>query len=368
MRSAAAITILALAACAAPATDETASTPEAVARGAASSVDTMYLAEELRIGATDGDELGSIAGLAVDVAGHVWVLDGKSRHIRIYSAEGTLIRTAGRPGAGPGELAQPAALLARPDGTIWIDDPGNARMVVMDTSGRLVTNHAFARGCMQARPWPATVDRLGRFVGLGGADCDMVVRWDSTFHEVTRASAPRDPRPPREIRMPGGSATVPFTGEVLWHPAADTTIWALQTDRYRLSRLSLAGDTIRSAEIPFERTRLSEADRALADEFFEELKQEGVVADRSILPRDKPAAVSFFVAPDGTLWVERYTEPDQLGRRWDIVDSASLRTRAVVMSAVPISRFPVPVVRGNRVIAATVDSLGAPHVVVLRRK
>lgn len=328
--------------------------------------DTVRLEEEQRIGHRPDDEFGSVAGLALDALGRLWVLDGKSRQIRIHSADGSLVRAVGRQGAGPGEFAQPASLLAHDDGTVWVDDPGNARVVVMDTAGRVLQQHVLARGCMQARPWPAVVNQHKHYVSVGGANCDMVVRWDHSFTEVARVSAPRDPRPPREIRTPFGSASIPFTGEVLWHPAADSTLWALQTDSYRLSRLTFLGDTIRLADIPFERTSLSAADRQLADAFFDELKSEGVVADRSLLPRDKLAAVSFFVAPDGHLWVERYTEPDQLGHRWDIIDSAALRRRAVVVSDVPLSRFPVPLVYADRVIAATTDSLGAPQVVMLR--
>jgi hypothetical protein len=232
----------------------------------------------------------------------------------------------------------------------------------------VLANHIVASYCAQAQPWPASIDLPGRYVAVGGVNCDLIVRWDTAFAEDLRVGAPRDPRPPREIRAPWGSVTPPFAPEVLWQPAADTSVWALQTDTYRLSRLTLRGDTIRSALVRFERARLSSADFALADEFLRELRDEGVVVDRSLLPSHKPAAVSFFVAPDGALWVERYTEPDDLGHRWDVVDSATLSVRAVVRSPVPISRFPVPQLRGDRVIAATIDSLGAPQVVVLRRR
>lgn len=350
------------------ATESTTENTAPVTQGDIGSPDTIHLEEELRIGHRSDDAFGSVVGLALDAFGRVWVLEGTARQIKIYSADGSLVRIVGRQGAGPGEFAQPAALLARDNGTVWVDDPGNARVVVMDSGGRVLQQHVFARGCMQARPWPAIVNQQGHYVSVGGADCDMVVRWDRTFTEIARRAAPRDSRPPREIRTPWGSASIPFTGEVLWHPAADSTLWSLQTDNYRIARLSFQGDTTQQAEVPFTRTRLSTADRALADEFFDELKRDGVVADRSLLPRDKPAAVSFFVALDGHLWVERYTEPDQLGQRWDIIDSEALRRRAVVVSDVPLNRFPVPIVYANRVVAATTDSLGAPHVVVLRQR
>lgn len=330
--------------------------------------DTVQLELERYLGGHGGDQFGSVRGIAVDGAARVWVLDGKDRTIRIYGHDGEYRRTIGRRGGGPGELEQPAALLTLEDGRLLLDDPGNTRLVVLDTSGNVLANHVVASYCAQAQPWPASLDLRGRYVAVGGVNCDLVVRWDTTFAEDVRVAAPRDPRPPQEIRAPWGSVTPPFAPEVLWQPAADTSIWALQTDTYRLSRLTLRGDTIRSALVRFERARLSSADLAMADQFLSELRGEGVVVDRSVLPSHKPAAVSFFVAPDGALWVERYTEPDDLGHRWDVVDSATLSVRAVVWSPVPISRFPVPRLHRDRVIAATIDSLGAPQVVVLRRR
>lgn len=280
---------LALAACAGPESRSTADS-----RADAMAVDTVYLDEVMRLGADTSEAFGSVRAIAVNAAGLLWVLDGPTREIRVFGENGALVRRVGRSGAGPGEFAQPAALVASSTGHVWIDDPGNARIVAMDTAGRVVGNHAVARGCMQARPWPAAVDAANRYVSVGGADCDLVVRWDSAFRELERAAAPRDARPPQDIETPSGSASIPFAGEVLWHPAADTTIWALRTDDYRITRLTFRGDTVRSAEVPFERARLSEADRAPADEFFAELAREGVVVDRSVLPRDKPATVSFF--------------------------------------------------------------------------
>lgn len=321
----------------------------------------------LRIGDSTGvlpHGFGTVRGLAVDAAGRLWVLDGRAMEIAVFDSAGRFVRRIGRRGSGPGEYQQPAALLSAPDGTIWVDDPGNARLTALDTAGRPLRMTTVPRACLQARPWPATFDGSGRYIGIGGADCHLVVRFDTAFVEERRAAAPIDPRPPRVLATRAGTVALPFTGEVVWRPARDTTLWALQTDSYRLSRLSLSGDTLLTRRVPFDREPLSPADRALAQAFLAEAAKDGAQTQNVSLPSTRPAAVAFFIADDGMLWVERYTDPDRLGTRWEVIDPRSVTRRRTVVSDVPLARFPTPVVRGTRVYAAVEDSLGTPQVAV----
>jgi hypothetical protein len=322
-----------------------------------------------RIGDVSGEPpsgFGSIRGLAVDATDRLWVLDGKALHVVVLDRHGRPVRVIGRPGSGPGEFRQPAALLRDANDLIWIDDPGNARLVQLDSGGRVAQTRVLPRVCMQARPWPARFDTMRRYIGIGGADCHLVVRFDTQFVEEHRAEAPVDRRPLRLIQTRSGSVAVPFAGDVVWHPGRDSTVWALQTDCYRISELSLDGDTLRSQVIPFEREPLSAADKALAFQFLDEAAKDGADTRSVSLPSTKPAAVSFFIADDGMIWVERYTEPDQLGTLWEIIDPVSLRRTQAIRSPVPLARFPTPVVRSRRVYAATEDSAGIPQVAVLR--
>jgi hypothetical protein len=63
--------------------------------------------------------LADIEAVVVDDAGFSYVLDGLYRHVLVYDQEGTLQRTIGGPGSGPGELARPQSLGIIGD-TVWV--------------------------------------------------------------------------------------------------------------------------------------------------------------------------------------------------------------------------------------------------------
>lgn len=62
------------------------------------------LEEVLSIGGPDGDKLLMWVGLAVDEDGSLFVTDAMDYAIKVFNAQGTLLRKAGRPGSGPGEF------------------------------------------------------------------------------------------------------------------------------------------------------------------------------------------------------------------------------------------------------------------------
>ena len=77
------------------------------------------LVPETSVGELDGPEeyiFGSIGAIAVDDDHNMYVLDEQARHVRVYDADGTYLRTLGRAGVGrvsstcPSESRFPAAV------------------------------------------------------------------------------------------------------------------------------------------------------------------------------------------------------------------------------------------------------------------
>jgi hypothetical protein len=78
--------------------------------------------------------------MAVSSDGNIYVLDDQAFTVRVFDAAGKHVRSFGRSGGGPGELAQPGGMLFLPDGRLVVRDPGNARMNVYSPDGKSVGN------------------------------------------------------------------------------------------------------------------------------------------------------------------------------------------------------------------------------------
>ena len=82
-------------------------------------VENVVTGEDSQLG-----PISRIAGLAVDKAGVIYVLDGIDRNIKVFDARGTLSTTFARPGRGPGELQNPISLRLHND-TLVVRDMVN---------------------------------------------------------------------------------------------------------------------------------------------------------------------------------------------------------------------------------------------------
>jgi hypothetical protein len=103
--------------------------------------DSATLVEELRIGALAGPEaytFGRVAGLAVDSAGAIYVLDQQVPVVRVYDATGAHLRDIGREGAGPGEMRRPHGIGLLSDGRLIVRDYGNMRFDLFSAQGAVV--------------------------------------------------------------------------------------------------------------------------------------------------------------------------------------------------------------------------------------
>lgn len=93
---------------------------------------------------THGKPLGSFpvgemaGGLAVDRAGNLYVALLMAGKVEVYSPEGKLLRTLGKPGKGPGDLDQPGGLAVAADGTVYVADQVNRRVVHFAPDGKVI--------------------------------------------------------------------------------------------------------------------------------------------------------------------------------------------------------------------------------------
>ena len=88
----------------------------------------LRLEDVYRVGTVDGqdwEQFGSVADVAFDGAGSLYVFDDRGQRIVVVSPDGEYVREFGRVGEGPGEFKQATALAVARDGRAVVADVGH---------------------------------------------------------------------------------------------------------------------------------------------------------------------------------------------------------------------------------------------------
>ena len=96
--------------------------------------------EVFKVGALQGEDwemFGQISWVAFGPEGNLYVLDGQAKRIVVLGPDGTFLRTFGREGKGPGELASPSGLAVLADGSIVVYDFGNQGLTLFSSEGSI---------------------------------------------------------------------------------------------------------------------------------------------------------------------------------------------------------------------------------------
>lgn len=349
--------------------------------GAWDSVSAWRLVEELRLGAVEGDGadvFGRVQAADLDALDRIWVLDRQAVEIRVFARSGAFVRSVGREGAGPGEFRRPIALVRGPAGRMWVVDPGNVRYSVFDTSGAYVAGHRRPMNSSTV-PWPGGIDDRGRIY-----DYDFAMRPGSFSRRLLRFRPGRDaagsgdtipiPEPSFEeavfeVEVQGGMARapVPFSATFAWSFDPRGFILFASTGEYRIHRVTLDGDTLRTIEREHERLPVTAEERRTAIEGLRWLTDQGGRIDVSRIPDSKPQIVEFFADEADYVWVRPTpagpSDDERPGLRlvyWDIFDPDGRYLGR--LDGLP-ARL---VVRGNTVIGSTTDELGVAYVIRYR--
>lgn len=329
------------------------------------------LQEELRIGEMEiegPDLFGQISGLAVDDLGRIYVAEGQAQEVRVFDAEGRHVRTIGRKGGGPGEFGQISGMGWGPDGNLWVMDPTNSRVAIFDTTGAFVTSHRRQSGFVMF-PWRGGFDAQGRVYDVTGVPGEdrfrtVLVRYDAEMTPLDTFWIPEYDSPSFDLSDSDGrrrmSAAVPFAVSQMWTFDNRGDVWIGTNDRYRLNRLSFAGDTLGVIAREHTPTPVTAAEKEEALEGYEWFTRQGGKLDPSKIPSVKPAFGSPFFDDQGYLWVRATRTADETDR-FDVFDPEG---RYLGQVFAPEGQwFQNPVVKGDEVYAVVTDEMDVPYVV-----
>jgi hypothetical protein len=85
-------------------------------------------------------QFAEVADVAVSLNGTIWVADRDDPRLRAFSPAGSVIRSFGRRGEGPGEFSGIEKIFPAADGSIAVVDMRLFRLTRVDTAGRLLSS------------------------------------------------------------------------------------------------------------------------------------------------------------------------------------------------------------------------------------
>ena len=311
--------------------------------------------------------------LALDSLGRIYAIDA-SRTVRVFDTSGTLLRTIGRPGQGPGEISAGIGVEVAPNGRLWVADPGAGRYTVFDTAGRYDT--------MISRPLfgGAPVSWRGRFVQDGslldedlsfdsGSPTDIVLHLTPStgrFDSVAILA-----RSIKEFVVAGHSfprAPIPYAPYATWRADPSGCFWTGYSDRYRITKVC-HGDSVLTVERDWHPVVVTSGERDSALARLEWFTRAGGTIDGGRVPGEKPAFVAFWVDATGYLWVRPGVRRDQEGRVLDVFAPTGAYLGPVQLDFT-LSRSRGPgidpplIVVGPLLVTTTTDSDGVNLIVV----
>ncbi len=360
--------------------------------------------EELRIGTIVGEpeyQFGMVAGVDVDAAGRIYVLDQQAARVRVFDAEGRFVRSIGRPGNGPGELSVATmAVLVGTDETVYVLDAGLQRISAF-TSGDAFSSAAV--DIMSGIPMLIAPSEDGRMImqlramaipgitapGAAGVTGDFIVACDPATERADTLLALESGNS-MQFGAGGALRMRLFDSEPMWAIAPDGRIVHGRNDVFRVEVLGPDGSLERIITQPMERRPLTEADQAAFRRFLREtmesaLQAQGVgqqaaaVVDQMIngmeFADNYPAFAMLRAGPHGTLWVQRIRTADDVAADggqfqaqdvgsaiWDVLDAEGRLLGPIRMP----DRFQPLRIRDEFVYGVQRDELDVQYVVRLR--
>ena len=347
------------------------------------------LVEELRLGAVAGNpdyQFGQVGTIALDSRGEIYVSDIQAQHIRVFSPEGGYLRTVGRPGSGPGELALGAtALLMTTGDTLLVPDARNRRINRFAPDGSSLPSSpldperqrtlrfnwkGIGYAAAQLRP-------VGVPAATGGTDAIVVVEPSGLMGDTL-------------LRFPsGGLFQGPgihyFTPEPIWNLTDSLTVIYGVNNAYRVGLYDGTGSLLRVVTRPLEPAPITDRDiRAFFAYLDRAWLDAGVAPSRLAANHARvhfadnlPVFSSVHQGPRGSLWVQRVQAPGLLtdeeielynfvedfgASGWDVFDAEGRYLGIVEMPP----RFQPRVFLGDKIYGVWRDELDVQYVMRLR--
>jgi hypothetical protein len=320
----------------------------------------------------------------VGADGRVYAFDVQVPEIRVYTPEGAADTVIGRGGEGPGEISRSNGLRFGNDGTLFVNDPGKRKILVLDADGRerdrldrVIPGFGFRWGItidtagVLWEPWSRRVTGPEPGMTATGIFEGTTLRMLQHLDPATgaRDSVELDIAPWKSYlhAYPGGQvvAGMPFAGRTLMAMDRHRRIWVSDAAGYALSRLDLAADTALTLHVAEEGPAITAED---VENWKAEWRRFQENADGLIdaltphIPPMRPPLAQLFADDRERLWVQRTVSADH-PPRWDVF-SPDAELLAVVHGPPGTTATLAPLVRGERIYLLLNGEAGERYIAV----
>ena len=306
--------------------------------------------------------------VGVDSAGRIYVLDADGHRLLVFAGDGSHLRTLGREGEGPGEMAWPIGLTVKPDGTALIDDIGrgtvhgfDAEGLALDSREELVPNNRRIWGADGYYSAISTLEddqKLYRFLRVVDADTTELARLTEPAAGVVELES---------CGMALSGLSPLYSPGIVWDAWRDQGVARVgagyQIDVFDGSTLVAS---YRRAVAPVKADRdlakrqLGEGMRMMTSAGVRECEWEEVIEKRGVA-EVIPAIRTLRVGPDGRIWVGR-GGPRPEPTPTDILAADGSYVGTLSADA----PYPIGFLPDGRILATETDELDVVRLVVYR--
>ena len=306
--------------------------------------------------------------VGVDAAGRIYVLDADGHRLLVFAGDGSHLRTLGREGEGPGEIAWPIGLTVKPDGTALIDDIGrgsvhgfDAEGLALDSRAELVPNNRRIWGADGYYSAISTLEddqKLYRFLRVVDADTTELARLTEPAAGVVELES---------CGMALSGLSPLFSPGIVWDAWRDHGVARVgahyQIDVFdgstRVASYRRAVEPVK-ANRDLAKRQLGEGMRMMTSAGVRECEWEEVIEKRGVADLI-PAIRTLRVGPDGRIWVSR-GGPRPEPTPTDILAADGSYVGTLSADA----PYPIGFLPDGRILATEMDELDVVRLVVYR--
>lgn len=307
---------------------------------------------------------------AVDGRGNIYVLDWDAQRVHVFDSAGARVRTLGKRGSGPGELQFPLALSVSRAGVVRVGDVGKRKFVQWNAEGELLEEIAFPqRFTGGSVGWTDS----GMVIPVFAVDGQHVLLIDNAGAEQTLAAVSGQKGKELSLKSCGMGFTNMkpiFSPDLVWAVAGDRVLIARNPD-YVIDEF-VGGRLVRSIRrsVP-PRAATAEAAKASFGDGMRVRTEGGVrvcdvaeVVEQQGFAPHLPTVGRMTIAPDGYLWVQRYTVDKKKAAAIDLFDSDGRYTGTIDDGSI----FPIAFLPDGRLLTTQTDELDVERLVIRTMK